>query len=78
LEENNIDIAGNMDMDSTLEELSMQLKVNETLILDIEDDSQNQTDVIYDTLVLKGYSVIRNYIKGKSIIIINKNKNLYF
>ena len=78
MEENNIDIAGNMDMDSTLEELSMQLKVNETLILDIEDDSQNQTDVIYDTLVLKGYSVIRNYIKGKSIIIINKNKNLYF
>ena len=62
MEENNIDIAGNMDMDSTLEELSMQLKVNETLILDIEDDSQNQTDVIYDTLVLKGYSVIRNYI----------------
>jgi len=67
-----------MDLDSTLEELSMQLKVNETLILDIEDDSQNQTDVIYDTLVLKGYSVIRNFIKGKSVIIINRNKSFYF
>jgi len=78
LEENNIDISGNMDLDSTLEELSMQLKVNETLILDIEDDSQNQTDVIYDTLVLKGYSVIRNFIKGKSVIIINRNKSFYF
>gem|GEM_PF-6395502 len=78
MEENNIDISGNMDLDSTLEELSMQLKVNETLILDIEDDSQNQTDVIYDTLVLKGYSVIRNFIKGKSVIIINRNKSFYF
>ncbi|WP_242853048.1 hypothetical protein [Pseudobacteroides cellulosolvens] len=77
LEDNNNELIYNMDLDSTLEELSKGLKADETLVLDIEDDSQNQTDVIYDTLVLKGYSVIRNFIKGKSIIIVNKNKNLY-
>ncbi|HEY9062145.1 MAG TPA: hypothetical protein VIO64_16845 [Pseudobacteroides sp.] len=68
----------NMDIDSTLEELSSGLRVGETLVLDLEDDNQNQTDVIYDTLVLKGFSVIGDFIKGKSIIIINKNKNLNF
>ncbi len=77
MEENNNEIMVNMDLDSTLEELSRGLKADETLVLDIEDDSQNQTDVIYDTLVLKGYSVIRNFIKGKSIIIVNKNKNFH-
>ncbi|KNY28606.1 hypothetical protein Bccel_3880 [Pseudobacteroides cellulosolvens ATCC 35603 = DSM 2933] len=77
MEDNNNELIYNMDLDSTLEELSKGLKADETLVLDIEDDSQNQTDVIYDTLVLKGYSVIRNFIKGKSIIIVNKNKNLY-
>jgi hypothetical protein len=76
LEDKNNDAVVNMDIDSTLEELSRGLRADETLVLDIEDDSENQTDVIYDTLVLKGFSVIRNLIKGKSIIIVSKNKNL--
>lgn len=79
MDNNNNDPAiGNMDIDSTLEELSRGLRADETLVLDLEHDNQNQTDVIYDTLVLKGFSVIRDFIKGKSIIIINKNKKHNF
>lgn len=77
MQDDNIVNAENLDVDSTLEEISRGLKADETLILDISNNLQNQTDVIYDTLVLRGYDVKKTYRKGINQIIVSKNKIKY-
>lgn len=77
MQDDNIVNAENLDVDSTLEEISRGLKADETLILDISNSLQNQTDVIYDTLVLRGYDVKKTYRKGINQIIVSKNKIKY-
>lgn len=69
--------AENLDIDSTLEEISRELKADETLVLDIGNNFQNQSDVIYDTLVLKGYNVKKMFRNGKNQIVVSKNKTKY-
>jgi hypothetical protein len=62
--------AENLNIDSTLEEISRELKANETLILDIGNNCFNQTDTIYDTLVMKGYSVRKSFKNGRNQIVV--------
>jgi hypothetical protein len=59
-------------IDSTLEQISKELKFNETLILDIEDNCCSQSDTIYDTLVMRGYDVKKSFKKGRNQIVVNK------
>jgi len=62
----------NLNVDSTLEEVSQVLKPGETLILDIGNNYSGQTDVIYDTLVLRGFNVKKTFRNGRNQIIINR------
>lgn len=62
--------AENLNIDSTLEEISKELKENDTLILDIGNNYYNQTDTIYDTLVMKGYDVRKSFRNGRNQIIV--------
>jgi hypothetical protein len=77
MQDDNAVNAENLDIDSTLEEISRELKADETLVLDIGNNFQNQSDVIYDTLVLKGYNVKKMFRNGKNQIIVSKNKTKY-
>jgi hypothetical protein len=70
-EKGNVINAKNCNIDATLDEISKELKPNETLILDVGDRCHDQTDVIYDTLVMRGYSVKKIVKKGRNLIIIN-------
>ncbi len=58
-------------IDSTLEEISRELKSGETLILDVGNNYFEQTDVIYDTLVMQGYNVKKSFRNGRNQIIVN-------
>ena len=61
--------------DATLDEISEELKPGETLVLDVSDCDVRQTDVIYDTLVMKGYDVKMSSDKGKEqVIVFRKNR----
>lgn len=63
----------NNNIDLTLDEISKELKDNETLILDVGNNYFNQTDVIYDKLVTMGYDVRKSFKNGRNqIIIVNK------
>jgi hypothetical protein len=75
MQDDNAVNAENLDIDSTLEEISRELKADETLVLDIGNNFQNQSDIIYDTLVLKGYNVKKMFRNGKNQIVVSKNKN---
>ncbi len=59
-------------IDSTLEEISRELKTGETLVLDVGNNYFEQTDVIYDTLVMQGYNVKKSFRNGRNQIIVNK------
>ncbi len=61
-------------IDSTLEEISRELKSGETLVLDVGNNYFEQTDVIYDTLVMQGYNVKKSFRNGRNQIIVNKKK----
>lgn len=64
--------AENLNIDSTLEEVSKLLKQGETLILDVGNNYFDQTDVIYDTLVTKGYNVRKSFKNGRNQILVSK------
>lgn len=61
-----------LNIDATLEQISEQLKKNETLILDVGNNFYNQADAIYDSLVVKGYNVKKTFKNGRNQIIVNK------
>lgn len=64
--------AESLQMESTLNELSNELKPGETLVLDIGNNYFNQTDEIYDTLVMRGYDVRKTIRNGRNQIIVSK------
>lgn len=64
--------AENLNIDSTLTEISQELKSGETLILDVGNNYFNQTDIIYDTLVMRGYDVKKTFRNGRNQIIVSK------
>jgi len=65
--------AENLNIDSTLEEITKEIKPGQTLILDVGNNYFNQTDAIYDALVVKGYNVTKSFKNGRDqIIILNK------
>jgi tRNA splicing endonuclease len=61
----------NRNIDSTLDEISRHLKPDETLIFDIGSNDDDQTDIIYDKLVMRGYSVKKMIKNGNSHIIVS-------
>lgn len=64
--------AESLQMESTLNELSNELKPGETLVLDIGNNYFNQTDEIYDTLVMRGYDVKKTFRNGRNQIVVSK------
>lgn len=66
--------AESLNIDATLEEISRELKPGETLILDIGNNYFNQTDVIYDTLIMRGYGVKKSFKNGRNQIIVNRRQ----
>jgi len=64
--------AESLQMESTLNELSSELKPGETLVLDIGNNYFNQTDEIYDTLVMRGYEVRKTFRNGRNQIVVSK------
>jgi hypothetical protein len=58
--------------DTTLKDISKNLKPGETLILDIGNNCFNQADEIYDTLVMRGYDVKRSVKHGRNQIFVSK------
>ena len=63
--------AENLNIDTTLGEISGELKPGETLVLDIGNNYFNQTDEIYDTLVMRGYEVRKSFRNGRNQIIVS-------
>ena len=72
MQDENIVNAENSDIDTTLEEISRELKTGETLILDVGNYYIDQTDEIYDTLVLRGYEVKKLFRNGRNQIFVSK------
>ena len=64
--------AESLQMESTLKELSNELKPGETLVLDIGNNYFNQTDEIYDTLIMRGYDVRKTFRNGRNQIIVSR------
>ncbi|HOJ80071.1 MAG TPA: hypothetical protein PLG72_04395 [Clostridiales bacterium] len=64
--------AESLQIDATLNEISGELKPGETLILDIGNNYFEQTDEIYDTLVLRGYNVRKTFRNGRNQIIVSR------
>ncbi len=64
--------AENLNIDTTLHEISCELKPGETLILDIGNNYFHQTDEIYDTLVMRGYEVKKSFKNGRNQIIVSR------
>jgi 6-phosphogluconate dehydrogenase (decarboxylating) len=64
--------AESLNFDSTLNDLSRELKPGETLVLDIGNNYFHQTDEIYDTLVMKGFDVRKSFKNGRNQIIVSK------
>lgn len=63
--------AENLNITYTLDEVSKELRPGETLILDIGNNYFNQTDEIYDILVLRGYEVKKSFKNGRNQILVN-------
>jgi len=66
--------AESLNIDATLEDISKQLRKGETLILDVGNNRFNQTDIIYDTLVLRGFNVRKSFKNGRNQIIIQSGE----
>ena len=64
--------AESLNIDTTLNDISNELRPGETLILDIGNNYFNQTDEIYDTLVMRGYDVRKSFKNGRNQIIVSK------
>ncbi len=64
--------AESLQIDATLNEISKELRPGETLILDIGNNYFEQTDEIYDTLVLRGYEVRKTFWNGRNQIIVSR------
>ena len=64
--------AESLNIDTTLHEISTELKPGETLILDIGNNFFHQTDEIYDTLVMRGYEVRKSFKNGRNQILVSK------
>ena len=64
--------AESLNIDTTLSEISGELRPGETLVLDIGNNYFNQTDEIYDTLVMRGYEVRKSFRNGRNQIIVSK------
>ncbi|MDD4494014.1 MAG: hypothetical protein PHV32_06645 [Eubacteriales bacterium] len=62
----------NKSIDASLDEISMELKPGETLILDVSDCNVKQTDVIYDKLVTRGYNVKKSHRNGQEQVVVSK------
>lgn len=73
-EEEKVLEAANQDIDATLKELSEALKADETLVLDVSGTDHDQTDMIYDTLIMKGYGVRKSFRNGRHQILINRKR----
>ncbi len=67
--------AESLNIDSTLEKLSQELNENETLVLDVGNNYYHQNDIIYDTLVMKGYDVKKSFKNGRNQIIVTKKNS---
>jgi hypothetical protein len=77
MQDDNTVNAENLDIDSTLEEISRELKSDETLVLDVGYNSPSHTDIIYDTLVMRGYDVKKAFRNGKNQILVSKSRIQY-
>lgn len=66
--------AENLNIDATLQEISNQINAGETLVLDVGNNCFNQTDTIYDTLVMKGYDVRKTFRNGRNQIVVTKKR----
>lgn len=64
--------AESLNIDTTLSEISGELRPGETLVLDIGNNYYHQTDEIYDTLVMRGYEVRKSFRNGRNQIIVSK------
>lgn len=62
--------AENLNLDATLEEVSRELKPGETLVLDIGNNYFQQTDKIFDSLVMKGLHVTKAFRNGRNQILV--------
>ncbi|HOQ37830.1 MAG TPA: hypothetical protein PK033_12855 [Acetivibrio sp.] len=71
---NEIINAESLNIDTTLEKLSKELKPDETLILDVGNNYFEQTDAIYDTLVMRGYDVRKSFKNGRNQILVSKKR----
>ena len=71
-DENTIN-AESLNIDTTLNEISKELRPGETLILDIGNNYFHQTDEIYDTLVMRGYEVRKSFKNGRNQILVHCN-----
>lgn len=69
--------AENLNIESTLESISSDLQLGETLILDVGNNYFDQTDEIYDTLVTRGYDVRKSFKNGRNQIIVNRKNQLH-
>lgn len=61
-----------VNIDTTLDQISKEIHPGETLILDIGNNYFNQTDEIFDTLVLRGYHVRKSFRNGRNQIIVHR------
>lgn len=73
-ENENIVNAESLNIDNTLQEVSQKLQYGETLVLDVGNNYFEQTDVIYDTLVMRGYDVKKSFKNGRNQIIVQKKQ----
>lgn len=64
----------NTNIDATLDQLSGELQRGETLILEVDQNRLDQSDTIYDTLVMRGYDVRRAFKNGRNQIIVSKKQ----
>ncbi|MGB3988967.1 MAG: hypothetical protein WBL32_00300 [Acetivibrionales bacterium] len=66
--------AESLQIDATLSEISKELRPGETLILDIGNNYFEQTDEIYDTLVMRGYDVRKSFRNGRNQIVVSRRE----
>ncbi|HOA54666.1 MAG TPA: hypothetical protein PK423_02280 [Clostridiales bacterium] len=66
--------AESLQIDATLSEISKELRPGETLILDIGNNYFEQTDEIYDTLVMRGYDVRKSFRNGRNQIVVSRSE----
>lgn len=66
--------AENLNVDATLDSISAQLKSDQTLILDVGNNYFNQTDIIYDKLIMRGFDVRKTFRNGRNQIVVSNRK----